>query len=137
VTALPLVFAGFALLAEPPADLMKRLAEQDSRLDKVEKEGSYTMTDVSEELASDRSVDHSDKSVTRVSFREGKQERTLVRAEADGQDRTEQARRKPKKEKEEGQDVSFSVSSPFGAKEQPRYSFALAGPDSSDRIRRC
>jgi hypothetical protein len=134
MTGLSLVLVGhffFAAPSEPPADLMKKLAEQDARFDKVEKEGSYTVTEFSEELAADQSVEHTSKVVTRVTFRAGKQEKTLLKAEADGKDRTEKARKKLKEEESEN-DVSISTSSPFGAADQPKYGFTVVGADNAD-----
>jgi hypothetical protein len=132
MNGLPAVLMGLVFLAtpsEPAADLMKRLAEQDARLEKVDKEGSYIVTDVSEELAADWSVKHTRKMVTRVSLRNGKQERTLQKAEKDGEDRTEEVR---KKLKEKDKDDESEVSSPFGAGAQARYQFIVVGPDDSN-----
>ena len=98
-------------------------------------EGGFTMTTRVEELDKVGRPQSILETVERITRKNGKEERQLVRAERDGKDVTEEMRERrgkqvAKKDDSGGQrNVSASAVSPFGQSEQPKYSFSLAGAD--------
>lgn len=138
-----------AVAAEPPAELMQRLADWARRTDPQNALASVKIHTLTEELDGDGKVLHTDEVVVRV-LHQGEDEfpRTeLISATRDGKDqraeaekKQAEAREKAAKAKAEGkkpQRGSLSGAMPFHADQQSRYAFTLLEPyaDDPERLR--
>jgi len=123
VFAVAVLMAFTALGAEPPPDLMERLAQHSLRIEKATRDGSYTVFTMAEELDGDGKVLHTEKMEMHVSTQGDHRERTLIKAERDGKDVTDERRKKLN-----SASGSLTVL-PFAADEQPKYRFSVVDPD--------
>jgi len=126
VFAVALLVAFTAFGAEPPPDLMERLAQHSQRIQKAAREGSYTVLTLAEELDGDGKVLHTQKFEMHFNTQGGHRERTLIKAEKDGKDVTDEQRRKLKAQSGDSTEL------PFATKEQPKYRFSVVGPNQSE-----
>jgi len=120
--------AGLCAAAEPPADLLKKLAEHDARIDRIYKEGSFATEAKSEELKGDGEVKHTLEIWMRVTQQGGKRVQLLAKALKDGKDVTEERR---KKDDPLGESKRSEIS-PFAANVQQQYAFKVLGAEKSD-----
>jgi len=120
--------AGLCAAAEPPADLLKKLAEHDARMDRIDREGSFAIEAKSEELKLGGEVKHTLEIWMRVTHQGGKRVQLLVKALKDGNDVTEERR---KKDDPLGDSKRTEIS-PFSAHLQRQYAFKSLGPEKSD-----
>jgi len=120
--------AGFCAAAEPPDDLLKKLAEHDARMDRIDKEGSFAIEAKSEELKLGGEVKHTLEIWMRVTHQGGKRVQLLVKALKDGKDVTEERR---KRDDPLGDSKRTEIS-PFPANVQAQYAFKSLGPEKSD-----
>ena len=120
--------AGLCTASELPGDLLKKLAEHDARMDRIDKEGSFAIQAKSEELKGNGEVKHTLEIWLRVTHQDGKRVQLLVKALKDGNDVTEERR---KKDDPLGDSKRTEIS-PFAANVQRQYAFKSLGPEKSD-----
>lgn len=114
------------------ADLLRRLAESDARIQQLYREGSYTLTTRMENLdPKTGKVQSTTDMVTRMFRKNGKPWEEVVSFIDAGKDETESHRAKREKEVASGKrDRTDSIpwQSPFGAEHQALYRFRDGGP---------
>jgi hypothetical protein len=121
------VWAG-AAAKEPSAELLKRLAEHDARLDQIDSECSFTTDTINEELDGSGKVTHTLEVLVRTTHLEGKKRELLGRALKDGKDVTQEYKDKLKAS---GPSQAKEMRLPFSAKLQRDYLFTEIGSDPS------
>ena len=122
------VVAG-AAAQKPSAELLKKLAEHDARLDQIDAEGSFTTDTITEELDGSGKVVHTVELVVRTMHLEGKRRELLGKALKDGKDVTEEYRDKLKSS---GPSRAKEMPLPFESKQQGDYLYKELGSDRSN-----
>lgn len=122
----PCAFAG---ATEPSAELLKRLAEHDARLDQIDSDGSFTTDTTNEELGGSGKVIHTLELLVRTMHLEGKRRELLGKALKDGKDVTQEYRDKLKGS---GPSQAKEMRLPFSSKQQRDYLYNEIGADSSN-----
>jgi len=114
---------------EPSAELLRKLAEHDARLDRIDAEASFTRDTISEELNGSGNAIHTLELIVRIIHLEGPKRELLGKALKDGRDVTQEYRDKLKdSEPSQGKELHL----PFGTKQQREYLFKEIGSDPSN-----
>lgn len=109
----------------PPLEVLGRLREHCARLERLQKQGSMTVSSKFEELDSDGAVTHTRESVVKVSRQAGKEQRSVVHETEDGKDVTAEAQKRADERKGKG----FELALPFAAAEEEKYRFIPLAAD--------
>lgn len=121
------------------AIVLPKLASTSARLEELLKKASFTVTGHMESIGGDGSVSEPKDGVFKIVSDGTKQRFEVVRVVEDGQDKTEEARKKAaEKEKERAAkkaDPSKEAHVPFLATEQPKYNFRVGETDPRDPAR--
>jgi hypothetical protein len=118
-----------AVAKEPPAELLKRLAEHDARLDQIDDQGSFTTDTINEELDRSGNAVHTVELLVRTTHLEGKKRELLGKALKDGKDVTQEYKDKLKGS---GPAQAKEMRLPFSTKQQRDYLFKEIGSDPSN-----
>jgi hypothetical protein len=136
------VFVSVPSAADPAAvespdlqPLLAKLAQHAERFEQMKRRGSYTLSGKVEELDGSGHVDGTKEMVVRVIATPAERKTEIVRYVEDGADKTDEARKKAEKsrqEKKQGKSSDFHL--PFLSSEQPKYVFSITERDAT-RIR--
>jgi hypothetical protein len=118
-----------ATATEPPAELLKKLAEHDARLDQIDDQGSFTTDTINEEVDGSGKVIHTLELLVRTTHLEGKKRELLGKALKDGKDVTQDYKDKLKGS---GPSQAKEMRLPFSTKQQRDYLFKEIGSDPSN-----
>jgi hypothetical protein len=118
-----------ATAKEPPAELLKKLAEHDARLDQIDDQGSFTTDTINEEVDGSGKVIHTLELLVRTTHLEGKKRELLGKALKDGKDVTQEYKDKLKAS---GPSQVKEMRLPFSTKQQRDYLFKEIGSDPSN-----
>ena len=120
-----------ALQAEPPAELMKRLAEHNALLEKLPERFTVVVTSDATENDGDGKLLHRTHSVLHQTIEKGKRISKVVSATRDGKDDHARAQ----KEADQRDQDDDRQPSPFLAASQPQYRFTQAGSTPEGLLR--
>src|SRR5688572_8914817 len=110
------------LAADPaPAELLKKLAAHDERMEKWLNENPVVIRIEGHELDGDGKVTHTSKAELRQTRKNGKLSTQVVKATRDGVDETDEEKDRAKKR----DDKNERTESPFAPRNQAKYQFTM------------
>ncbi len=113
--------------AEPlSAELLGKLAQQETRLTQELEQGAYSVSGHSEELDGDGKLVHTRETLSKVTQEGGKKVVRVERVVLDGKDVTDAERAKERDRKQR------QLQSPFAAAAQAKHQFTVIGPDPAN-----
>jgi hypothetical protein len=114
--------------------LLAKLAQHADRFEQMKRRGSYTLSGKIEELDRSGHVDGTKEMVVRVIATPSERKTEILRYFEDGADKTDEARKKAEKSKQDKQGKRDDFHLPFLGSEQKKYAFSI-GEREASRIR--